>query len=183
MSKASRWAGYLASIFSIGFFTGVALSTIGRSKSKFLSVSINHHLNVMRLVHLVLVLPILFSAEAATLTIHVTKIDKKGGTLRVSLYDEAGWSKGEDTPVASANVPAVTPKTTVTLTDIKPGTYGVKLFQDSNNNGKFDQNFIGLPLERYGFSRDAKPLLSAPPFAKTKFTTTEGTNEITITLR
>ena len=71
----------------------------------------------------------------------------------------------------------------MTLPDIKPGVYAIKLFQDANDNGKFDQNFIGLPLERYGFSRDARPFLSAPGFHRTKFTVTSGTNEITIRLQ
>jgi uncharacterized protein (DUF2141 family) len=120
---------------------------------------------------------------AATLTVHVTDIDKKGGILRVSLYDQSGWSKDEDTPTASANLPAVLPETTFTLTDIKPGVYGIKLFQDVNNNGRFDQNFLGLPLERYGFSRDARPFLAQPGFNRTKFTVTDGANEITIRLQ
>jgi uncharacterized protein (DUF2141 family) len=123
------------------------------------------------------------AANAATLTVTVTAIDAKGGTLRVSLYDAAGWTKDDDTPLASANVPAVMPETTVTLDNIKPGVYGIKLFQDFNNNGKFDQNFFGLPLERYGFSRDAKPFLSQPGFDKAKFTVTEGDNALTIRLQ
>lgn len=123
------------------------------------------------------------AALAATLTVHVTDIDKKGGILRLSLYDQSGWSKNEDTPIASANVPAELPETVVTLTDIKPGVYGIKLFQDANNNGRFDQNFLGMPLERYGFSRDARPFLSQPGFRRTEFTVTDGSNEITIHLQ
>ena len=128
-----------------------------------------------------LVLPV--QAMAAALTVHVTDIDKKGGILRLSLYDQSGWSKDEDTPIASANVPAAMPETTVILPDIKPGVYAIKLFQDANDNGKFDQNFIGLPLERYGFSNDARPFLSAPGFSRTKFTVTDGGNLIAIHLQ
>ncbi len=124
-----------------------------------------------------------FAAEAATLTVKVENIGAKGGTLSLSLYDEASWSKDSDAPLASANVPAVAPETTVTLTDIKPGIYGVKAFQDANRNGKFDQNFLGLPLERFGFSRDARPFLSAPGFDRTKFVVVDGVNEITIHLQ
>ncbi len=123
------------------------------------------------------------AAQAATLTIHVENIARKGGTLRLSLYDQATWSQSKDHPLQSANVPAVVPETTVTLTDIKPGVYGIKLFQDANNNGKFDQNFLGLPEERYGFSRDAKPILSEPGFDRTKFTVKDGDNAITIHLQ
>jgi uncharacterized protein (DUF2141 family) len=123
------------------------------------------------------------AADAATLVIKVDNIDPKGGILSLSLYDDATWLKDPDTPVASANVPAVAPETVVTIEDVKPGVYGVKTFQDANRNGKFDRNLIGLPLERYGFSRDAKPILSTPGFDRTKFTVTDGKNEITIHLR
>jgi uncharacterized protein (DUF2141 family) len=124
-----------------------------------------------------------FAANAATLTIRVGNIDTKGGILSLSLYDEASWSKDPDAPVASANLPATAPETLVTLTDIKPGIYGVKTFQDANRNGKFDQNWFGLPLEHYGFSRDARPLFSAPGFNRTEFTVVEGANEIAIHLQ
>jgi uncharacterized protein (DUF2141 family) len=123
------------------------------------------------------------AAQAATLTVTVMNVDPKGGTLRVSLYDEFTWFRAKDEPQASANVPAVSPETVVTLSDIKPGVYGVKMYQDTNNNGKFDQNFIGLPLEHYGFSRDARPFLSEPGFDRTKFTIHDGENAITIHLQ
>lgn len=131
----------------------------------------------------VLVLLLAPAAAAANLTVHVTDIDRKGGTLRLSLYDEAGWAKDDDTPLASANVAAQMPVTTVVLKDIKPGVYGIKLYQDFNNNGRFDQNFLGLPLERYGFSRDAHPVLSQPSFERTKFTVGAADMEVTITLQ
>lgn len=131
----------------------------------------------------VLLVLMMNAAAAATLTVRVSDIDPKGGTLRLSLYDETGWTKRDDTPIASANVPAVTPVTTVTLTNIKPGVYGIKLYQDFNNNDRFDQNFLGLPLERYGFSHDARPFLSQPPFERTKFTVGETDQELTIKLQ
>ena len=123
------------------------------------------------------------AASAATLTIKIENVSPKGGTMRVSLYDAPAWTKDPDTPLASANVPAVSPETVVTLADVRPGVYGVKAFQDVNNNGKFDQGFLGLPLERYGFSRDAKPFLSQPGFDSAKITVSDGANEITIRLQ
>jgi len=121
--------------------------------------------------------------RAATLAITVKNVDPKGGTLRVSLYDEFSWFKSEDDPLMSQNVAATAPETVVTFKDVKPGVYGVKLFQDANDNGRFDRNFIGLPLERYGFSRDARPFLSEPDFDRTKFTIHDGDNAITIHLQ
>jgi len=48
---------------------------------------------------------------------------------------------------------AVPPETAVTFKGLAPGVYGVKTYQDTNRNGKFDQNWLGWPLERYGFSK------------------------------
>jgi uncharacterized protein (DUF2141 family) len=130
---------------------------------------------------LIALLPL--TASAATLTVKVENIDKKGGMLRLSLYDEASWSNDDSQPIANADVPALAPETTVAFKDITPGVYGVKTYQDANRNGKFDQNWLGWPLERYGFSRDARPLLSEPGFDRTKFTLPDGETAIVIHLQ
>ena len=123
------------------------------------------------------------AASAATLTVKVENISNKGGVLRLSLYDEASWPNDASEPVVSADVPAVTPETVVTLSNLKPGVYGVKTYQDANHNGKFDQNWLGWPLERFGFSRDARPFLSAPGFSRAEFTLSDGENAIVIHLQ
>jgi uncharacterized protein (DUF2141 family) len=99
------------------------------------------------------------------------------------LYDEASWSNDNSEPIVSANVPAVFPETIVVFKDVAPGLYGVKTYQDANRNQKFDQNFFGLPLERYGFSNDARPFFSAPGFDRTEFTLSDGDNLIAIHLQ
>ena len=114
------------------------------------------------------------AASAATLTVKVENISNKGGVLRLSLYDEASWPN---------DASAVTPETVVTLSNLKPGVYGVKTYQDANSNGKFDQNWLGWPLERFGFSRDARPFLSAPGFSRAEFTLSDGENAIVIHLQ
>ena len=122
-------------------------------------------------------------ASAATLTVKVANIDEKGGELHVALYDEASWPNDDAKPIADMVVPAVLPETTVTFKDLAPGVYGVKTYQDANRNDKFDQNWLGWPLERYGFSRDARPFLSEPRFNRTKFTLADGENAILIHLQ
>ncbi len=123
------------------------------------------------------------AASAATLTVKVENIGKKGGDLHVALYDAASWPNDGAKPIADQIVPAVPPETTVTFENVAPGVYGVKTYQDANRNGKFDENWLGLPLERYGFSNDARPVLSEPGFGRTKFTVSDGANEIVIHLQ
>ena len=52
---------------------------------------------------------------------------------------------------------------------VPAGDYAVTIFHDENGNKKFDSNFVGYPLEGYGFSNNVKPVLSAPGFEETKF--------------
>ena len=123
------------------------------------------------------------AAPTATLTIHVIQVSPKGGNVRVALYNSQNYSLDNADPVTDAVVPAKTPETVVTMTSLKPGIYAVKLFQDFNKNGKFDMNWLGLPLEKYGFSNDARPTFAEPPFDATKFELKPGQNSITIRLR
>ena len=123
------------------------------------------------------------AAPSALLTIKVFKVSPRGGDLRVALYDEASYPNDNADPVADAVVPARSPETDVVLTGIAPGTYAVKLFQDINRNGKFDQDWLGVPLEKFGFSNDARPLLSEPDFEQAKFNLAPGGNTIIIHLQ
>ena len=125
----------------------------------------------------------LLPVQAATLTVHVGNINPKGGILHVALYNERQWPDNDAKPIVDMIVPAIAPLTTVVMKDVVPGVYGIKSFQDANKNGEFDQDFIGLPMERYGFSRDARPYFSAPSFDRTKFTVPDGASEITFHLQ
>ena len=79
--------------------------------------------------------------------------------------------------------PAGARENIVQRTGIKPGSYAVKLVQDFNRNGEFDQSWIGLPLEKFGFSNDAHPTFSEPPFSATNFELRPGTNTIIVHLQ
>lgn len=46
--------------------------------------------------------------------------------------------------------------------------YAVAGQHDENGNGAFDTNVLGLPLEGYAFTNDARPLLAAPAWDECK---------------
>lgn len=50
------------------------------------------------------------------------------------------------------------------------GSYGVIAFHDINGNEKLDTNMIGIPTEPYGFSNNARGLLSKPDHEETLVT-------------
>ena len=115
-------------------------------------------------------------AFAADLTIHVGNVLPAGGVLRMGLYNEALYPDNESKPIATADVAAISPDTVVTLHNVPPGIYAIQAFQDLNSNNKMDTTWLGLPLEPFGFSQDAKPFLSKPSFDEVKFTLAPGEN-------
>jgi len=117
----------------------------------------------------------------ATLIITVQGVIPPGGILRLGVYDRAGYETDKET--AFADVPATPGTTVVTLRDIPPGEYGVMVYQDVNSNDRVDSNFLGIPREPYGFSRNARPFLSKPGFDEVKFTLHAGENRQTLRLQ
>ncbi|MEO7053829.1 MAG: DUF2141 domain-containing protein [Rhizomicrobium sp.] len=118
----------------------------------------------------------------ATLVVHVGNV-QAGGLVRLGLYNQLGYHSEDAKPVASADVPAVEGETVITLRDVPPGTYAIETYQDINSNDKMDLTWLGLPLEPYGFSRDARPVLSKPKFSQVKFTLHVGEQSQVLHLR
>jgi uncharacterized protein (DUF2141 family) len=52
---------------------------------------------------------------------------------------------------------------------VPAGDYAATIFHDENNNNKFDMNWMGMPLEGYGFSNNVKPMFKAPSFDECNF--------------
>jgi uncharacterized protein (DUF2141 family) len=66
--------------------------------------------------------------------------------------------------------------------DIPPGTYALAVVHDENMNGKLDANWLGVPIEGYGFSNDAKALLGTPSFSNASFPYDGRNRDLTISL-
>lgn len=48
--------------------------------------------------------------------------------------------------------------------ELESGNYAIAVFQDINNNGKLDKNWVGIPTEPYGFSNDPVIRFGPPSF-------------------
>lgn len=66
--------------------------------------------------------------------------------------------------------------------DIPPGAYALAVIHDENMNGKLDVNFLGIPVEGYGFSNDARATLGAPSFTDARFAYDGKNADLTISL-
>lgn len=104
-----------------------------------------------------------FSAVAAPVKMNFSQTMGKSGKVYFAIFDKASqFPKGK--PVKTGSV-AVSGQSIVSATvDLPAGEYAVSTFLDENNNGKLDQNVVGIPKERFGFSNNPRILTGAPSF-------------------
>ncbi len=70
------------------------------------------------------------------------------------------------------------------LEGLPGGAYAARAFQDLDRDGELDKNWIGLPTEPFGFSRDAKPRLGPPGWRRVRFDVEPGeTSRVRFELR
>lgn len=126
----------------------------------------NHALKVAAVALLVLSA----TAQAVELELTVQNIASSQGAVMVAVFNDAGqWLK---TPVAVAQQAASTQvdgKLTLLLKDLPEGELAINVFHDLNGNGKLDSNGLGIPMEPFAFSNEAKAMFSAPKFEAASF--------------
>ena len=92
----------------------------------------------------------IFADNNVTFTLDITGINVNSGKIYVKIYsNEKDYKK--DIPYTSFVLESVS-KNITRLFDIPEGEYLIALFQDTNNNGVLDTNFLGFPKEPVGLS-------------------------------
>jgi uncharacterized protein (DUF2141 family) len=114
---------------------------------------------------------------SAQLKISITGLRSNSGSVILGFYT-SDKSFEDEKPLFSkteSKATTINHVLTITYTGIKPGTYGVVLLDDENNNGKMDFGWV-LPQEGYGFSNYYHTGMTKPKLIKFSFTITN-TNE------
>ena len=102
--------------------------------------------------HIILFLTLLMyegiSFAQTNLSLEIIGAQKDGGIIHVSLFNsEQSYEEKKAYRSLVSN-----PDTAIVLLTLPAGEYVISIYQDNNNNGKLDTNFIGIPKELFGFS-------------------------------
>jgi uncharacterized protein (DUF2141 family) len=118
-------------------------------------------------------------AQAATLIIRTEGVSSAQNMVYAGICDtsfEEATCPYKDRAQAKAGA------VELRLRNVKPGSYAIAVFHDTNGNGKLDRNFIGLPSEPYGFSNDVGRR-GAPDFEAARVIVEEPSTTIVIPIR
>lgn len=117
------------------------------------------------------------------LKIKIQGLKNNSGTVKVALCNSLENYNNHKEPFKGFNLPILNNKAEITLTDLSPGYYAVKVFHDANNNNDLDTNLLGIPIEDYGFSNNANGIFGPPSWNKAKVLIGEGHSEIIINIQ
>lgn len=96
----------------------------------------------------------------ASLSVRISGAANNKGKILAAVCDRASFLKRCTHTVFAPAAASVT----LNFPQLAPGNYAVMAFHDENDNMLFDKSASGLPLEGYGFSRNAKGHYGPPGF-------------------
>lgn len=120
--------------------------------------------------------------DSTELHIRITGVDTDRGVVQYGLFDSPEHFPSREGRVAKGEVRATREGVEIVIKGLKPGYYAVAAYHDENLNDSFDQGILGIPLENYGFSNDARGFFEAPAFKDARFKVIGGQTTISITL-
>ncbi len=118
-------------------------------------------------------------AHAATLEITIHGIRNDRGHIRIGICRQA-----EFLSLACAYhavLPARPGEIRTMIPGVAPGQYAVAAYQDEDDSGRLRRNFLGIPTEDLGFSRDPALGLGPPAFADSALMIGIGNNPVSVT--
>ncbi len=107
-------------------------------------------------------------AEAAsTLTAEVGGLRNRSGQLCFSVFATSqGFPTNGDRAVQNKCVKVTTRPMKVAFKQLPPGRYAIAVLHDENNDQQANRNFLGVPTEGFGFSRNPTIVAGPPKFAE-----------------
>lgn len=107
--------------------------------------------------------------QASDLKVRLQNIAHREGQILVGIFKPDSDFPDLQSAFATKKIQAKVPEVTLLFEDIPEGRYAVAVFHDKNLNGRLDKNFLGIPREGFGFSRDAPARFGPPAFKAAAF--------------
>jgi uncharacterized protein (DUF2141 family) len=113
------------------------------------------------------------TAQKSQLVIYVVDFENNKGQVILDIYNnEKGFPIDAEKAIKRV-VGTINNKTaSFDVTDLPLGEYAFVVIHDENKNNELDDNFIGIPTEALGVSKNVKGRFGPPSFDDAMFTLT-----------
>ena len=103
-------------------------------------------------------------AQHSDLNIKITNIKEVKGHLEIGVYNNPELFPKVDKQYKVFYIKVTASNMNYTIKGLKHGQYALAIFHDLNSDTICNRNIMGIPTEKYGFSNNVRPFLSAPSF-------------------
>lgn len=132
---------------------------------------------------LIMLVAVTSNVWAGDLKLNIHGSGMRGKNLYVAVHSFAADFPGDSSKAIKSVVVAKGDAIEHLIQNVPAGEYAVAVFADMNGNGKLDSNFIGIPNEPVGVSRDAQGRFGPPKFADAAFKVGDGVTALSIELK
>ena len=119
-------------------------------------------------------------ANTSNLVIHITGFETSNGVAKVALVNSQE-NYNATKPFKGFNFEIINNEVLKTI-NLPFGEYAIKVYHDENANDELDTRIFGIPIERYGFSNNARGTLGPPEYEDAVFNLNSAKKEIFITI-
>lgn len=123
--------------------------------------------------------------QSTQLAVEISGLNQPQGQVCLNLFNSSeGFPSNRDEAVqtlcmaTAEDLPLI-----ANFEDLVPGSYAVSIFHDANSDQEFNRNFLGMPTEGFGFSRNPNVLTGPPKFGEAVFLVAGAETRIEIELR
>jgi uncharacterized protein (DUF2141 family) len=117
----------------------------------------------------------------ATIEAHLVRLRNNHGQVICTLYTPSDRFPERSHKGMTMAVPIENRQATCRFRNVQYGDYAIVAFHDENHDGEFNQNWLGMPEEGFGFS-DNPGTLRKPTFDDAKFVVDQLVVQVTIKL-
>jgi uncharacterized protein (DUF2141 family) len=115
--------------------------------------------------------------------VDITGVHNGRGQVLCDLFASAdGFPQASEKAVARLTAPITDGHAECVFHNVAAGRYAVAVVHDENANGKLDRNFLGMPSEGVGTSRNVRPHFGPPKFEDAAFDYPGGSEVLPVTI-
>lgn len=114
-------------------------------------------------------------SKAGQVVVDIVGLHSDKGRVLVALFCSKAGFPGDIERACAREVSAAKGRSVRVVFDGVPaGEFAVSMFHDENANSRLDRNFLGIPKEGWGTSRDAKAHFGPPSYDDARMTLAPG---------
>ena len=119
-----------------------------------------------------------FTQNSCDLTVNVTELRNNKGHFSVSIWDKSKGFPNDGFMKEILYKELKSPSFSFTLKGLPYGDYALASLHDENEDGEMEYNWLGMPKEGFGFSKNYKVVMRAPKWEESVITLNSPKKEI-----